>query len=143
MATEILTLPSPPTPLTHQGVAVLLGNGDGTFQSPLKYNTGTEFVSLAVADFNGDVRQSMSRARVLRRISSAIRRNIAERDPQHASRFSRRDLMKSAGALTGAFALARRLFASNTRASNPPRIAIVGAGAGRAAATRLRSVLRA
>jgi len=54
MATEILTLPSPPTPLTHQGVAVLLGNGDGTFQSPLKYNTGTEFVSLAVADFNGD-----------------------------------------------------------------------------------------
>jgi hypothetical protein len=36
-------------------VAVLLGNGDGTFQGPVTYNSGGLFtVSVAVADVNGD-----------------------------------------------------------------------------------------
>lgn len=37
------------------GVGVLLGNGDGTFQSPVSYGTGVyNAYSLAVADLNGD-----------------------------------------------------------------------------------------
>ena len=37
------------------GVGVLLGNGDGTFQSAVSYNSGGYFaISLAVADVNGD-----------------------------------------------------------------------------------------
>ena len=37
------------------GVYVLLGNGDGTFQAPVKYSTGGGDVnSVAIADFNGD-----------------------------------------------------------------------------------------
>lgn len=36
-------------------VAVLLGKGDGTFQTPMTYNTGGRLVrSIAVADVNGD-----------------------------------------------------------------------------------------
>jgi hypothetical protein len=35
-------------------VAILLGNGDGTFQKPTKFATGTFPQSVAVADFNGD-----------------------------------------------------------------------------------------
>lgn len=36
-------------------VAVLVGNGDGTFQTPVTYNTGGRLVSsIAVADVNGD-----------------------------------------------------------------------------------------
>jgi hypothetical protein len=36
-------------------VSVLLGNGDGTFQAPVNYNSGGEgAVSIAVADMNGD-----------------------------------------------------------------------------------------
>jgi hypothetical protein len=36
-------------------VSVLLGNGDGTFQTPLTYNSGgIDAVSLAVSDVNGD-----------------------------------------------------------------------------------------
>jgi len=35
-------------------VGVLLGNGDGTFQSPRGYLTGTNPVAVAVADVNGD-----------------------------------------------------------------------------------------
>ena len=35
-------------------VAVLLGNGDGSFQKPMKYNAGGEPTGLAVGDFNGD-----------------------------------------------------------------------------------------
>ncbi len=37
-------------------VSVLLGNGDGTFQTPVTYNTGTGSgpISVAVGDFNGD-----------------------------------------------------------------------------------------
>ena len=38
-------------------VDVLLGNGDGTFQTPVNYGWGmdtTDFASVAVGDFNGD-----------------------------------------------------------------------------------------
>ena len=35
-------------------VEVLLGNGDGTFQAPIKLSAGTEPFPLAVGDFNGD-----------------------------------------------------------------------------------------
>jgi hypothetical protein len=36
------------------GFAVALGNGDGTFQAPVMYNTTELSYSLALADFNGD-----------------------------------------------------------------------------------------
>jgi hypothetical protein len=35
-------------------ISVLLGNGDGTFQSPVTYASGLNASSLAVGDFNGD-----------------------------------------------------------------------------------------
>jgi FG-GAP-like repeat/HYDIN/CFA65/VesB-like, Ig-like domain/FG-GAP repeat len=38
----------------HGGVNVLLGNGDGTFQSAASYAAGTEPVFVAVGDFNND-----------------------------------------------------------------------------------------
>ena len=37
-----------------EGVYVLLGNGDGTFQAPVHYTVGGYVTSVAVADFNGD-----------------------------------------------------------------------------------------
>jgi uncharacterized protein (TIGR03437 family) len=36
------------------GVYVLLGNGDGTFQAPVRYPVGGKVTSIAIADFNGD-----------------------------------------------------------------------------------------
>jgi FG-GAP-like repeat len=36
------------------GVSVLLGNGDGTFRTPLIIGTGARSVSVAVGDFNND-----------------------------------------------------------------------------------------
>jgi hypothetical protein len=42
------------------GVAVLLGNGDGTFQNPINYSSGgPDAVSVAVADVNGDGRPDL------------------------------------------------------------------------------------
>ena len=41
----------------HSGVAVALGNGDGTFQAPIYYGSGDPVISssgLAAGDFNGD-----------------------------------------------------------------------------------------
>src|SRR5579871_6166770 len=35
-------------------VTILLGNGDGTFRAPVKYEVGTEPNWIAVGDFNGD-----------------------------------------------------------------------------------------
>ena len=35
-------------------VAILLGNGDGTFQAAVNYSVGSEPASVAVGDFNGD-----------------------------------------------------------------------------------------
>jgi hypothetical protein len=37
-----------------QGVAIWLGNGDGTFQSPAFYSVGATVASIAVGDLNGD-----------------------------------------------------------------------------------------
>jgi monoamine oxidase len=71
----------------------------------------------------------MSRARILNRIYSAILHSTGQ-----PYRFSRRELMKSAGLLLGVAALAPRL-----RASSTPSIAIVGAGiAGLTAALTLQ-----
>jgi hypothetical protein len=39
---------------TTGSVSVLLGNGDGTFQTPVDYPTGSSPVGEAVGDFNGD-----------------------------------------------------------------------------------------
>ena len=36
------------------GVNVLLGNGDGTFQDPMRYDTDRGSISVVAADFNGD-----------------------------------------------------------------------------------------
>jgi hypothetical protein len=41
-------------PVTGGAVSILLGKGDGTFQSPQSYATGTNPYSVAVGDFNGD-----------------------------------------------------------------------------------------
>jgi hypothetical protein len=35
-------------------VSILLGNGDGSFQNPVNYGTGTNPVAIATADFNND-----------------------------------------------------------------------------------------
>jgi hypothetical protein len=37
-----------------QGVSVMLGNGDGTFQAPALYSAGPTPIDVAVGDFNGD-----------------------------------------------------------------------------------------
>jgi hypothetical protein len=37
-----------------EGVQIFLGNGDGTFQTPIYYAVGTSPNSVAIADFNGD-----------------------------------------------------------------------------------------
>jgi len=44
------------TPCTHQAVGILLGNGDGTFQKEVDYETAAEGMvgSVVVADFNQD-----------------------------------------------------------------------------------------
>jgi hypothetical protein len=41
-------------PFAGGTVSILLGNGDGTFQSPQSYATGANPFSVAVGDFNGD-----------------------------------------------------------------------------------------
>ena len=38
----------------NPGVIVLLGNGDGTFQTPVRYQVGTGASSVVVGDFDGD-----------------------------------------------------------------------------------------
>ncbi len=43
-----------PFPTGNGAIDVLLGNGDGTFQSPLSYSVGKDAASVAVADVNGD-----------------------------------------------------------------------------------------
>jgi hypothetical protein len=44
------------------GVSILLGNGDGTFQPATTYDTGPDFVSVAIGDFNGDGKQDLAAA---------------------------------------------------------------------------------
>ena len=42
------------TNCASSSVSVFLGNGDGTFRTPVSYATGPDPSSVAVADFNGD-----------------------------------------------------------------------------------------
>ena len=42
------------TDMANSRVMILLGNGDGTFQTPVPYATGTNPVALVAQDFNGD-----------------------------------------------------------------------------------------
>jgi hypothetical protein len=50
-----LVVSSPPSNLADSGVEILLGNGDGTFQTSVVYDTGSPSPhSVAIADLNGD-----------------------------------------------------------------------------------------
>jgi hypothetical protein len=40
--------------INQDNIIVLLGNGDGTFQAPLRYDFGAGPLSVVIADFNGD-----------------------------------------------------------------------------------------
>lgn len=59
--------PAAPTCLnfTNSRVAILLGNGDGTFQPPVTYDSGSvDATSVAVADLNGDGKPDIVAAHV-------------------------------------------------------------------------------
>jgi hypothetical protein len=45
---------------TNSSVSVLIGNGDGTFDSAVKYDAGEGPLSVVVADFNGDGRLDLA-----------------------------------------------------------------------------------
>src|SRR5216684_8870871 len=45
-------------------VAILLGNGDGSFQSPRSFNAGSGPLSVAIGDFNTDGVQDLAVARL-------------------------------------------------------------------------------
>ena len=50
-----LVVSSPASNLANSGVEMLLGNGDGTFQPPVVYDSGSPFpYSVAITDLNGD-----------------------------------------------------------------------------------------
>ena len=53
-------------------VSVLLGNGDGTFQTPVGYAIGSEPESVAVADFNGDGKPDLAAANYLNNSMSVL-----------------------------------------------------------------------
>ena len=42
------------TDMANNRVMILLGNGDGTFQTPVAYPTGSNPVALVAQDFDGD-----------------------------------------------------------------------------------------
>src|SRR5262249_42858225 len=54
-----------PPSFTGGNVSVLLGNGDGTFQGAVNFGAGTNTVSVAVGDFNGDGVQDLAVANVV------------------------------------------------------------------------------
>ncbi len=55
--------PGPGDPFPSPDILVLLGRGDGTFDTPLATGSGSTPRSLAVADFNSDGRQDLAVAR--------------------------------------------------------------------------------
>jgi len=52
--------PSKKLGYAHGDVSVLLGNGNGSFQVAVNYGAGTNPVSVAVGDFNGDSKQDLA-----------------------------------------------------------------------------------
>src|SRR5437870_1062741 len=58
--------------LGSNNVNVLLGNGDGTFQSPVTYGVGNVPTSVAVGDFNGDGRQDLATANLVSNTMSVL-----------------------------------------------------------------------
>src|SRR2546422_11755541 len=56
---------SPYKPLIDASVSVLLGNGDGTFQTAVNFDAGLSPFSVVLGDFNGDDQlDQIGRARV-------------------------------------------------------------------------------
>ena len=55
---------------TSGRVSVLLGNGNGTFQTPLSFAVGVRPWSVAVGDFNGDGKPDLAVANVLNSITT-------------------------------------------------------------------------
>ncbi len=45
---------------TSNTVSILLGNGDGTFQSAVNYPAGNDPVAMVAGDFNGDGRLDLA-----------------------------------------------------------------------------------
>jgi Big-like domain-containing protein/VCBS repeat protein len=55
-----LVVTTPPSNLADSGVEIFLGNGDGSFQPPVVYDTGSPFPqSVAIADLNKDGRMDL------------------------------------------------------------------------------------
>lgn len=55
-----LAMPTWNGSIATDGLTLMLGNGDGTFQSPVTYNTGLSPTSLVAGDFNGDGRTDLA-----------------------------------------------------------------------------------
>jgi hypothetical protein len=50
----VASVSTPPSDQNATSVSILLGNGDGTFQAPASFATGTSPTSIAVGDFTGN-----------------------------------------------------------------------------------------
>ncbi len=56
----------------RSGVTVLLGTGDGSFQTPRTYNVGMQFYSVAVGDFNGDGTPDLAAAGYIANLTGGV-----------------------------------------------------------------------